>query len=154
MARDADMMRHVTGYTWEEDKVDAFLERQALLMERHGVCFLAMTAHDDNDIIGLVGMQPLDDGRFEIGWWIWRDYWRQGYALEGAQAMLPLAWETMALPELLAVIDPDNAASRAVAERLGMSLAGVVPASETRAERPDTPVLLYQMNNPQVASAL
>jgi RimJ/RimL family protein N-acetyltransferase len=56
----------------------------------------------------------------ELGWTLARDAWGQGYASEAAGAAMAWAWTELGAPELISLIDPGNAASLRVAERLGM----------------------------------
>ncbi len=66
------------------------------------------------------------DGReedVEIGWHFHPDAWRRGYAAEAASALLSLA-HRQGVRRLIAVTDPANHASGAVAERIGMRAAG------------------------------
>jgi [ribosomal protein S5]-alanine N-acetyltransferase len=75
MTGDAEMMRHVTsGKTWSAEQVDALLDRQEKHLTRHGICFGAVGRSDDQQVIGLAGLQQHDDGLFELGWWIWKDH--------------------------------------------------------------------------------
>ncbi len=55
----------------------------------------------------------------EIGWSLVRDVWGLGYATEGASAAIDWALDTLGWSEIIHVIDPENAASLAVAARLG-----------------------------------
>ncbi|MDJ0685211.1 MAG: GNAT family N-acetyltransferase [Alphaproteobacteria bacterium] len=48
------------------------------------------------------------------------EHWGQGFATEIGQATLSVAFETLRLPSVIAIIQPHNAASRAVAAKLGM----------------------------------
>ena len=48
-------------------------------------------------------------------------YWGQGYATEMSRALVGYAASRLALPRLIALIAPDNAASAAVARRVGMT---------------------------------
>ena len=47
-----------------------------------------------------------------------------GYATEGARASLACAFERLGAERVIAVIRPENSASRGVAERLGMEIEG------------------------------
>lgn len=67
------------------------------------------------------GEVPSGQAEIEIGWHLHPDAWGRGYATEAARAVLQKA----ALPEVFAVIYPDNHASQAVARRLGMRKAGL-----------------------------
>ncbi len=57
----------------------------------------------------------------EIGWTFHRDAWGQGYATEAAQAALDWAFTHLGWEDAIHCIDPDNAASQRVAQRLGSS---------------------------------
>lgn len=146
MARDPEMMRHITqGRIFSDARIDEFLERQARHLANHGVCFGAAKLHDSGEVIGLIGMQPHDDGQFELGWWIWKDYWSQGYATEAIQPFIAHARDAMGLKRLVAVIDPPNIASCRVAEKLGMRFECIKSARETVATRDDVPIAYYGM---------
>ena len=57
----------------------------------------------------------------EVGWRLGRRYWGQGFATEAARAVLEFGFETVDLPEIVALTVPSNARSRAVMARLGMT---------------------------------
>jgi RimJ/RimL family protein N-acetyltransferase len=58
----------------------------------------------------------------EVGWGILRRYWGRGYATEGAIAATDWAFANLGWTEVIHTIAPDNAASQAVARRLGSTL--------------------------------
>lgn len=146
MAGDAEMMRYVTrGQTWSDEAIDQMLERQHRHLARHGVCFGATELRSSGEVIGVVGMQQLDDGEFELGWWIWKDHWGQGYATEAARVFVEYARDVMALKTLVAVIDPPNIASKVVAEKLGLRFECTRSACETISRREDEPIAFYRM---------
>jgi RimJ/RimL family protein N-acetyltransferase len=72
--------------------------------------------------------QPPDWPGVEVGWTLVRSAWGQGYAFEAAGASIHWAWENLGCERLVSLIDPQNAASIRVAERLGMQ---ALPAAET-----------------------
>jgi RimJ/RimL family protein N-acetyltransferase len=55
----------------------------------------------------------------EVGWAIVRDCWGRGYATEGAVAATNWAFDELHWSQVIHCIDPANAASQAVARRLG-----------------------------------
>ncbi|HEX2764483.1 MAG TPA: GNAT family N-acetyltransferase [Allosphingosinicella sp.] len=55
----------------------------------------------------------------EIGWGLVPSVWRRGYATEGAAASIDWAFERLGWDDVIHCIDPDNARSIRVAERLG-----------------------------------
>jgi len=149
MATDLDMMRFITGEAWPATQIDEFLVRQQRHIRNHGVCFGAVELTDRMQVIGIAGMQPLDgsdfEGDFELGWWIWKDLWGQGLALEAIQPFITHA-RNMGLKRVLAVIDPPNSASIRVAEKLGMHYDRTVSARKTVVTRKDTPACIYAMD--------
>jgi RimJ/RimL family protein N-acetyltransferase len=58
----------------------------------------------------------------EIGWTLARDVWGEGYATEAGRAAMDWAFESLGLDRVASVVATENARSRAVAVRLGMSL--------------------------------
>lgn len=146
MATDLDMMRFVTGQAWPAAQIDEFMTRQQRHIRNHGVCFGAVELGDRMQVVGVAGMQPLDGeefkGEFELGWWIWKDFWGQGLALEAVTPFITHA-RNMGLARVFAVIDPPNSASIRVAEKLGMRYDRTVSARDTVATRGDKPACIY-----------
>ena len=57
----------------------------------------------------------------EIGWRLAADWWGLGIATEAATECLRYAFQDLALPEVVSFAVTDNARSRAVMERIGMT---------------------------------
>lgn len=69
----------------------------------------------------------------EIGWRLHPDVWGRGYATEAARPLLTHAFGALGLREVVAGIMPGNAASRAVAVKLGFPAKGeAMPGSPYR----------------------
>ncbi len=60
----------------------------------------------------------------EIGWTLAREAWGKGYATEAAIAAIDWTFANLGWPRIIHCIAPDNAASQAVARRLGSSRIG------------------------------
>ena len=60
----------------------------------------------------------------EIGWGIAADHWSRGYATEAAEAAAEWAFGVLGWKEIVHAIDPANAASIAVAKKLGSTRRG------------------------------
>lgn len=75
--------------------------------------------------IGRIGpWQPEGWSGPEIGYALARHAWGKGYALEAAAASIDWALETLGWPEFIHHIAPENAASAALAARLGSTYRG------------------------------
>ncbi|PZF82453.1 GNAT family N-acetyltransferase [Jiangella anatolica] len=87
--------------------------------------YLAVTLREDDDgLIGFfrLGLAGVRAGK--LGYLIAAEHQGQGYATEAAAAVLDLAFGPLGLHRVTAAIGPDNAASIAVVERLGLVLEG------------------------------
>lgn len=114
-------------------EVDALLDRWVGLAD--GILGVRAVETTDGRRLGSVLLKRIPwssgagDGRpedIEIGWHFHPDAWGAGYATEAASAVLALA-ERQGIRGLVAVTNPVNTASGAVAERIGLR-----PAGETR----------------------
>jgi RimJ/RimL family protein N-acetyltransferase len=78
---------------------------------------------DTNRLAGRVGFyQPATWPDFELGWTIGKEFWGKGYAPEAARACLDYAFDEMKRTRVISLIDPQNAASIRVAEKIGERL--------------------------------
>jgi RimJ/RimL family protein N-acetyltransferase len=81
----------------------------------------AVERKEDGAWLGQAGFwNPPGWPGLEVGWRFARESWGNGYATEAGQAAIDWAWRTLDTDELISVIQPGNAASIRVAERLGM----------------------------------
>lgn len=58
---------------------------------------------------------------YEVGYRLMPQWWGRGYATEAAAAARDAAFAQIDTPYLISLIDPDNIASRRVAEKIGMT---------------------------------
>ena len=71
-------------------------------------------------VIGHAGLQHLDGTEeVELGYYLGRPAWGQGYATEAARACLDYGFERAALGRIVAVVRTENDASRKVLHKLG-----------------------------------
>ena len=80
---------------------------------------------DDGAFHGLGLLLPVPDGDgIEVGYRLGRRSWGQGIATETAAALVEYALGGQGLPRVVALVYPDNAASRRVLDKLGFALDG------------------------------
>jgi RimJ/RimL family protein N-acetyltransferase len=75
-------------------------------------------------MVGRAGLRALEVGgaeEVEVAWAIAADRWGAGLATEMGAEALRVAFEALELPGVVAVTLPDNAASRRVMEKLGLT---------------------------------
>jgi RimJ/RimL family protein N-acetyltransferase len=107
----------VRDYAWYEARIRASAEEWA--QRGHGLT--AVVARGDGRFLGRTGFKywPQFD-ETELGWVLRPEARGQGFATEAAGAVLRWGFERFAPSYFTAMIRPDNLASIAVAERLGM----------------------------------
>ena len=75
--------------------------------------------------IGRIGpWRPVGWPGTEVGWGLVRAVWGKGYAAEGAAAAIDWAFDALGWSEVIHCIDPGNAPSIRLAERLGSTRRG------------------------------
>ncbi len=139
------MMKHLThGRIWQPEETDEFFGRQQRHLDRFGFCVGALTLKETDEVVGIAGLQPLDiPGEVELAWWVWKAFWGRGFAPEAGAALVKYASETLNLPRLVAIIDPQNLPSIRVAEKLGMKFERRMSARESAVRREDIEVSCY-----------
>lgn len=87
---------------------------------------LAVVRRDRPDEpVGGVGIGLFEDGaRAELGFWVGRDHWGQGYAGEAAGRLVSFASDSLGVARFTATAAADNAASIRVLEKLGFTESG------------------------------
>lgn len=128
MNGDGEVMRYISGKAETLDETAAGIERMASRWDDWGYGWFVLVERATGSVVGMAGIGHIDrdiDKPAEIGWRLVRHAWGKGYASEAARAVLRWAFESKAFDELLAVADPDNAASIGIMNKLGMRYRGV-----------------------------
>lgn len=104
----------------------AFIERQIKVWDDCGFGGCAARRRSDGSLIGILGLSVPTDVRellpaVSVGWRIAPTAWGDGYATEGAGALLEEAFVTMRVPRVFCVTQPENTRSVRLAARLGMT---------------------------------
>ncbi len=71
--------------------------------------------------IGMCGLVKRDGlADVDVGFALRSSYWSRGYAVEAAKAVLEYGRRTLHLGRIVAIVNPDNLASIAVLEKIGL----------------------------------
>lgn len=119
---DEGIVRNLARAPWPYREADA---RQfvALPMDPMYPRFLVTRARDAA-VVGCIGIDP-HEGNVELGYWIARQHWGQGYATEAGRAAIEIA-RTLGHSRLVASHFLDNPASGRVLRKLGFEPTGRV----------------------------
>jgi ribosomal-protein-alanine N-acetyltransferase len=104
------------------EKVQRFITGQQVHWEKYGYGDWAVVLEDQGKIIGWAGLQYLPElDEIELGFLLDRPFWGRGYATEAAQASVQFGFERLNLEHIIALVHPDNLASRRVIEKCDMT---------------------------------
>jgi RimJ/RimL family protein N-acetyltransferase len=88
----------------------------------------AITTKSNGQLLGGIRLVPNTDfNSAELGFWIGRPHWRNGYTLEAAKEVIDFAFEKLLLNRLEAHSMTENISSIALLEKLGFSQEGMHP---------------------------
>ncbi|MEP0905121.1 GNAT family N-acetyltransferase [Leptolyngbya subtilissima ST-M1] len=107
----------------EADAEEWINQRPAAWTEKKAINY-AITL-PDGDLCGSVGLGLYPTYNMaELGYWIGKPYWGQGYATEAGAAVVDFGFSTLGLNRINAIRFGDNLASGRVLEKLGMAQEG------------------------------
>jgi ribosomal-protein-alanine N-acetyltransferase len=104
-------------------ETQAWLDWVFRAYESHGHGLFAVERESDGAFLGQCGLMPQvvdGDALVEIGYLFKSKHWHRGYAAESAVGCRDFAFGELQLPKVISLVRPENAPSRAVAERAGM----------------------------------
>lgn len=126
------------------EKVERFIAGQQAHWDKYGYGNWGVLPDGAAEIAGWAGLQYLPElGETEVGFLFDRPFWGKGYATEAALAALRFGFEHFELDHILALVHPENLASRRVLEKCAMrydetiSLWGI-KLMRYRLERPES----------------
>lgn len=127
MRGDEDVMRYIgtAGPLTPEQSVEK-LDKYLKCWENNGLGMFGIRRHGETNPIGWGGLQPLaETGEIEVGYAFAKPAWGHGFATETAAAVVRWGFEELGLARIVAVAYAENARSRRVMDKLGMSFEGM-----------------------------
>ena len=104
------------------EKLERFVAGQQKHWEQYGYGNWGILPNGENEIIGWAGLQFLPElNETEVGYLLDKPFWGKGYATEAARASLQFGFDHFAFSQLIALVHPENIASRRVLEKCGMT---------------------------------
>lgn len=123
---DPAIVRNLATAPWPYrlSDAEAFLGRERAANEPAFLIF--RRTNGAPELIGGVGFGPVDDESVELGYWLARPFWGQGYATEAAGAAIAIARHALPVQRIEAGHFLDNPASGRVLAKLGFRTGGEV----------------------------
>jgi RimJ/RimL family protein N-acetyltransferase len=118
-------VREYLGPLLTSEEAAASVRRFQDDLDRKGFGFWAVEVSDTGEFVGFAGLDTVDEGMpfagVEAGWRLARSAWGHGYATEAALEVLRYGFDTLRMPEILAITTKTNLRSQAVMRRIGMT---------------------------------
>lgn len=123
MLADPEVMRFYPK-TYTRAEAQEWLDRQRARYAREGHALWLASLRSGGPVgqIGLVRQTVRGAHETEVGYLLAREFWGQGLATEAARACRNHAFQALGRPRVISLIRPENAPSRRVAERAGMTV--------------------------------
>jgi ribosomal-protein-alanine N-acetyltransferase len=128
-AQDEAVMRYygVEPYKTEQQAIDEIEWQHRIFAEGTGIRWV-VTERERNLYIGDVGYSDVKarHKRAEVGFKLARAYWRRGMMTEALTAVLDYGFGSLDLNRIEALVDPRNAASAGLLDKVGFTREGVL----------------------------
>ena len=150
MCADDDVMRYFPKKL-DADEATAFMKRIRDAIETRGWGLFAAELKATGEFIGFIGLH-MHPPEFEIadapeiGWRLLPQYWHQGYATEGAKAVLKHAFRNLRLEKVISFTACLNTPSERVMQRIGMDKVREFDHPSVPAEHPLQRHVLYEIH--------
>jgi RimJ/RimL family protein N-acetyltransferase len=120
-------VRHFTGGVLSDEDRATFVARRLDRQTRGELLLEPVVEKTTGQVVGVCGLQVMAPTPIvEIGWMLARAYWGRGFALEAARGVLERGHGERGLTRIVAVVNPANRRSIAVANRLSLRFDRVV----------------------------
>ncbi|MBN1694872.1 GNAT family N-acetyltransferase [candidate division WOR-3 bacterium] len=134
---DAERVRELAGdkeiadtttnipHPYEKGMAEEWISSSRIKFESGECVHLAVILKATQELIGAIGL-IIDKGfnRGELGYWIGREYWNQGYCTEGSRAVLDYGFNQLLLHKITSSHFARNPSSGRVMRKIGMKKEG------------------------------
>jgi [ribosomal protein S5]-alanine N-acetyltransferase len=120
---DEHVMEYVDKGVMSAPSAASLWEKMMDLYARGEDTIWAVFTRDDGRYVGNASIRPMVEKRanWEVGYYLREPEWGKGFGTELAVRLVKYGFEAMGLPAVYATVDYENAASRRILEKAGMS---------------------------------
>ena len=124
-------------HPYEDGMAEEWISTHQRMFDEDKGLTLAVTAKHGGDLIGAISLMGINRrfSRAELGYWIGKPYWNEGYCTEAGLAVLKYGFEEMGLNRIFATHLARNPASGRVMVKLGMTYEGTQRQHASRWDR-------------------
>ncbi|MCE5294559.1 MAG: GNAT family N-acetyltransferase [Chlamydiales bacterium] len=151
--QDSEVNRYLSPHNLDKlSTIEAISKKSICNIREKGYGYFVCEEKSTGKVIGMIGLNytQIESRHFPcytISWILGREFWKQGYAIEAAQAIKEYAFNTCKIPKIYACTVVDNQASRKIMERIGMQYVETFSFPGIEASNPCCPHVLYELSN-------
>lgn len=120
LVSNADVMKMITGRPLTKDETrERFDKMLRINLEHPEIGHFKVALKTDNDFVGHSKLVMTENNEAEIGYVLSPQHWRKGFGSEIAETLINLGKEVKTIHNLIAIIDPENTASKRILENQG-----------------------------------
>ena len=124
--RDVVLTMSNVPHPYEDGMAEEWIGKQPESFQKGESAQFAITHREEGFLIGGIGLNDIDrqSEHAEIGYWIGKPYWRNGYGTEAARAVVKYGFEVLGLNRVYAKHFRRNPASGRIMQKIGMKHEG------------------------------
>jgi ribosomal-protein-alanine N-acetyltransferase len=112
-------------HPYEDGMAEEWISKHQETFEQGRGVTLAITSRSGANLIGAISLMDISPGhRAELGYWIGKPYWNQGFCSEASRAVVGYGFQVLGLNRIHACHLTRNPASGRVMQKLGMQHEG------------------------------
>ena len=112
-------------HPYEDGMAEEWIHSCYTTFEKEESPHFAITLRTGGNFIGVMGLElEREHERAELGYWLGKPYWGNGYATEAAKVVVAHGFQVLKLNRIYAYYFTRNAASGRVLEKIGMRYEG------------------------------
>ncbi len=120
LVSNAEVMKMITGRPLlEKETRERFDKMMKVNIENPEIGHFKVTLKSDGSFVGHSKLVMTNTNEAEIGYVLLPQHWGKGFGNEIAQTLVSLGKQATAIHNLIAIIDPENTASKRILEKQG-----------------------------------
>lgn len=122
LVSNADVMKMVTGRPLLPNEIQKRYEEMLKTNSEYPhIGHFKVTIKDKGSFVGHSKLEFTKKGEAEIGYLMMPEFWGKGYGNEIAKTLINIAKNVSEIDNLIAIIDPENTASKKILEKQGFN---------------------------------
>lgn len=128
--QDKEQAKFMTSvpYPYKLEDADNFLSFLESIKENNSMLEWGIFLKNSKTFIGMISLEEIDYDirKAELGYWLAKNYWQQGYTYRAASLVLDYSFKTLNLQRIEAYIVKNNIGSMKLLEKLGFQQEGLL----------------------------